>query len=178
MLRNPNILSVTSTEAAVLTVVLADTTEIGALLKSPADWGLTGDLPSSASLTNAVVKPYASERWQLTATFSRVSSTTPPAIDLNLDANTYSSSDSDSSSSSIYSIHHYPSKNESGSRARELKRGGWEDEEDKNLIRWRRRGESWPWILKQFPDRTEGAVKSRWYVVLAPQQRSRQIKDR
>ena len=169
---------VTSTEAAVLTVLLTSTAEIGALLESPTAWGLTGDLFSSARLINATVKPYASEQWQLTATFSRAPGVTQLAGDPGLDAEASgSSADSDHSSSSMSSIHHDPSEIESGSRIRGTRRGRWEEEDDKSLLEWRRLGKSWLWIYKQFPDRTEGAIKSRWYVVLAPRQKSQKGRD-
>jgi hypothetical protein len=64
---------VTSTEAAVLTALVAETTKIGVLVGSPAAWGLTGDFFSSVRLAKATIKPYASEQWQLTASFSHAS---------------------------------------------------------------------------------------------------------
>ncbi|KIW86579.1 uncharacterized protein Z519_12810 [Cladophialophora bantiana CBS 173.52] len=172
MLPNPNIPPVTSTEVAVLTVLLADITEIGALLESPAACGLTGAPFSTARLVHATVKPHPSQQWQVTVTFSSAPSVVQTAKNPGLDTEAYTSSaDSVGSSSSIHSVHHYSSEDESGSRTRGRKRGRWEEEDDENLIAWRRLGKPWSWIYKKFPDRSEGAIKSRWYVVLAPRQK-------
>lgn len=171
-LQNPNIQPMISTEAAVLTVLLDDITEIDTLLQSPAAWGLTGGLFHTARLTNATVKLCPSEHWQLTATFSRPPVVTQLTRDSNLDTEGYSSgSGSDNSSSSMYSVHHCPSEIVPEKATRRGRRGGWDEEDDRNLIKWRGLGKSWPWIYEKFPDRTEGAIKSHWYVVLAPRQK-------
>ena len=171
MLPRPDMRPIESFEAAVLSILISNPNEIGTLMESPAAWGLTGTMFSEARLVKATLQPHTSRQWQLTATFSQppnVRSARHPKPSFqpgNPSAN------SDSSSSSIDSIHHYSSESESEPRTRRTRRGGWEEEDDKNLINWKRLDKPWSWIVKQFPDRTEGALKSRWYVVLAPQEK-------
>ena len=171
VLPKPNVHAATSTETAVMTGLLTDIADIEPLLKSSAAWGLSDD-SSSTRLVSATIKPHAAKPWQLTATFERVSSGEKMLSNLGSYVRDSGLSTDDNS---LFSIHHEFSEDESGTRTRRrtrnMRRGAWEEDEDQKLIRWRLRGESWPWILKQFPKRTEGAVKSRWYVVLAPQQK-------
>ena len=162
----PNIQIPSSTDTVVLRGLIVDIADMEPLLKSPTAWGVPDDL-SSTRLVSATIKPHARERWQLTATFARMSSTHKPTRDLENDVKSSDSSvDDHDRSSSLFSVHHESSD---GSRSRLVKgtrRGGWGKQEDRKLMRWRRRGEAWPWILKQFPERTEGAVKARWYMLL------------
>jgi Myb-like DNA-binding domain len=46
---------------------------------------------------------------------------------------------------------------------RPTKRLPWSLEEDESLRRWREEGKDWDWIFSQFPNRTPGAVRTRWY---------------
>ena len=85
------------------------------------------------------------EQWQLTATFARVPSTQKPTRDLENDVNSSGPSvDGHDHSSSLCSVHHESSEDRSGSRLKGTRRGGWGKEEDRKLMRWRRRGEAWP----------------------------------
>jgi hypothetical protein len=166
----------TSTQSTVLTGLLTDIANIEPLLKSSAAWGLA-DNPSSTRLVSATIKPHTSEQWQLTVTFARVPRVEETLSDLSICVRADGPS-ADDNSSILSSIHHESSEDESVNRSQSIRRGAWEKDEDNKLVGWRLRGESWPWILKQFPHRTEGAVKSRWYVVLAPQQRSGKGRER
>ena len=173
VLPKPNVHAATSTETAVMTGLLTDIADIEPLLKSSAVWGLSDD-PSSTRLISATITPHAAKQWQLTATFERVSGGEKTLHDLGFHVRDSGLSTDDDS---LFSIHHRSPEDESETRTRtrtrNVRRGAWEKYDDNKLIRWRLRGESWPWILEQFPNRTEGAVKSRWYVVLAPQHRFR-----
>ena len=160
-----NVQAAASTDTAVLTGLIADMADMEPLLKSSAAWGVSDDL-SSTRLVSATIKPHATEQWQLTATFARVPSTSKPTRDVENDIDSSGPSvDRHDHSSSLFSVHHESSEDGSGSRMQGSRRGGWGKEEDRKLMIWRRRGEAWPWILKQFPNRTEGAVKARWYML-------------
>ncbi|KAK4934782.1 hypothetical protein LTR10_024039 [Elasticomyces elasticus] len=163
---------VTSAPATVLSARLTDTTQIERLLMSPGAWGLPEQPSSWAELINATVERHGPEDWHLTATFSKLYGITcsrqgprhegivnNPSVEIN------------DASSNACSIHHEPTA-ESNTRTRTSRRRRWEDHEDKNLIYWRRIGKSWPLIYQQFPERTEAAVRSRWYVVRARRQRA------
>jgi hypothetical protein len=124
-LPNQAVEPVTVAEAAVLTISLDDTAEIGALLRSPTAWGLTGELSHTARLIGAVVKPCTTTRWQLTATFCRGPSDMSTTRDPDLDTASYSpASDGDDGRSEMDSIHHHPSDVEPETRARGTRRGG------------------------------------------------------
>ena len=170
--------SATSTETAVMTGLLTDIADIEPLLKSSAAWGLHDD-PSSTRLLRATIKPHAVKQWELTATFVRVSRKETTLSDRGFYNGDRGLSTDDES---LVSIHHESSEDEPEVRHRprpgNMRRGAWEEDEDDKLIRWRLRGESWPCILEQFPNRTAGAVKSRWYVVLAPQKKQNTIRVR
>ncbi|KAJ9607044.1 hypothetical protein H2200_008116 [Cladophialophora chaetospira] len=162
-----NIQIPSSIDTVVLKSLIVDIADMEPLLKSPAAWGVPDDLYSTR-LVSATIKPHAGERWLLTATFARISSAQNPARDLENDVDSSDSSvDDHDHSSSLFSVHH-DSSNGSRSQLRPngTRRGGWGKQEDRKLMRWRRRGEAWPWILKQFPERTEGAVKARWYMLV------------
>ena len=47
----------------------------------------------------------------------------------------------------------------------------WSTEEDESLRRWKADEKDWDWIFSQFPNRTPGAVRTRWHVKLQPQER-------
>jgi hypothetical protein len=120
---------------------------------------------------------HTSDQWRLTATFARISSVERTLGDhrFNVLDNSLSAS---GDSSSEFSDPHQPSRSGPKNQIREMKRGDWDDDEDEKLIQWRLDGWSWPSILEKFPYRTEAAVKSHWYVVLAPQHKSKSTKKR
>ena len=176
VLPNSAVHAATSTETAVMTGLLTNIADIEPFLKSSAAWGLHDD-PSSTRLVRATIKPHVLKQWELTATFVRVSRKETTLSDRGFYIGDSGLSTDDES---LSSIHHESSEDETEVRHRprpgNMRRGAWEGDEDDKLIRWRLRGESWPCILEQFPNRTAGAVKSRWYVVLAPQQKQNTIR--
>lgn len=43
------------------------------------------------------------------------------------------------------------------------KRLPWTREEEGDLCRWKEGNKDWSWIFSQFPNRTPGAVRTRWH---------------
>ena len=41
----------------------------------------------------------------------------------------------------------------------------WTPLDEKRLVAWRKENKSWEWIFDQFPDRSEAAVRVRWYML-------------
>ncbi|KAK5216026.1 hypothetical protein LTR72_010902 [Exophiala xenobiotica] len=158
-LKGMSVQPVTPTDAAFITAIIDSPADLQNIFHSPRAWALElGFQP--ASLGNVSAKPLADRSWLLTATISRHSS---GINDLERDHAGRSGRQSpDLDASGDYC----PSEVETG--LRRTKRGQWTAEEDDNLTRWRRLGKSWPWIFDQFPERSEAAVRSRWFVVLAP----------
>ncbi|KAK4934608.1 hypothetical protein LTR10_024175 [Elasticomyces elasticus] len=161
-LKSMSVQPVAAADAAFITAIIDSPADLQNVFHSPTAWAL-GCGVRPASLTNISVKPFADHCWLLTATISRRASGTN---DLRQDPpgrRERWSPDPDTSSD------YYPSEGERGLRPR--KRGHWTAEEDDDLTRWRRLGKSWWWIFDRFPDRSEAAVRSRWFVVLAPRTR-------
>ena len=50
----------------------------------------------------------------------------------------------------------------------------WDPLDEQRLLAWRKENMPWEWIFRQFPGRTEGAVRVRWHLL---QQRSAQGAD-
>lgn len=174
MLTNLSVHPVRSADFGYLTALVEDITNIGPLLETPAAFGLTDDVFDTARLINAGVKPLTPGLWLLTATISRATNPTKPSKDTYVDIN-IGSSDDDSvsddasrSSGTPYSIHHCPSEIETDIETSQTRRGRWSKEEDARLRRLKLNGDPWSEIYEEFPGRTEGAVKARWYIVLAP----------
>jgi len=44
----------------------------------------------------------------------------------------------------------------------------WDTLEEKRLLAWRKENKPWEWIFDQFPNRTEAAVRVRWYMLQRP----------
>lgn len=152
---------VTPADAAFFTALVEDPTEVGTLLESPTAWALSCGISPSRP-TNVTVKPVTTNLWLVTATIRR-------SPDLLYDrgrcaTSRTGSSLQDTDSGSTY----HPSEDEE--EARGTKRGHWTSEEDDNLTRWKRLGRSWSWIFDRFPERTEAAIRSRWFVVLLPRE--------
>jgi Myb-like DNA-binding domain len=42
---------------------------------------------------------------------------------------------------------------------------GWSELEEQRLLAYRKEGKSWDWIFSQFPNRTHGAIRTRWYML-------------
>lgn len=172
MLTNLSVHPIRPDDSGYLTALVDDLTTVGPLLKSPAAFGLTDDI--AVCLTNASVKPLTSALWLLTATISRVTQTPQPPKDRRLDSATDSpcddgaSDNSERSSQTAHSIHHCPSDSESDVEMPQITRGRWSKDEDKKLRDMKQSGEPWSEICEEFPDRTAGAVKARWYITLAP----------
>ncbi|KAK6363852.1 hypothetical protein LTS17_012758 [Exophiala oligosperma] len=158
-LKRLSVQPVTSSDAAFITAIIDRATDLQDFLQAPAAWAhACGVQPDS--LANVTLKPLANCCWLFTATVSRCASGT----DLPRRGQTRSrerwSLDLDMSSDFC------PSEAESNQRP--TKRGRWTVDEDNNLTEWRRLGKSWSWIFDRFPERSEAAVRSRWFVVLAP----------
>jgi hypothetical protein len=172
MLTNLSVHPIRSGDSGYLTALVDDLTTVGPLLKSPAVFGLTDDI--AVCLTNASVKPLTSALWLLTATISRPTQTTQSPKDRRLDSAMDSPSDdgasdySERSSQTAHSIHHCPSDSETDGEIPQITRGRWSKDEDKKLRDMKQSGEPWSEICEEFPDRTAGAVKARWYITLAP----------
>ncbi|KAK6364014.1 hypothetical protein LTS17_012601 [Exophiala oligosperma] len=158
-LKSLSVQPVTPGDAAFITAIIDRATDLQDFPQAPAAWAhACGVQPDS--LANVTLKPLANCCWLFTATVSRCAGGT----DLPRRGQTRSrerwSLDLDTSSDFC------PSEAESNPRP--TKRGRWTVDEDNNLTEWRRRGKSWSWIFDRFPERSEGAVRSRWFVVLAP----------
>lgn len=172
MFTNLSVHPVRPDDGGYLTAVVDDLTNVGPLLKSPAAFGLTDDI--AVRLTNASVKPVTPALWLLTATISRTTPIMQSPKDRRLDSPMDISSDdgasdnSERSSATADSIHHCPSDMETDREIPQTTRGRWSKDEDKKLRDMKQSGEPWSEICEEFPGRTEGAVKARWYIVLAP----------
>ena len=66
---------------------------------------------------------------------------------------------------------YYDDRHEGTAAGRSNRR--WDPLEEQRLLAWRREKMSWKWIFEQFPNRSEGAVRVRWYML----QRSTQKAD-
>ncbi|KAI1621214.1 hypothetical protein EDD37DRAFT_612660 [Exophiala viscosa] len=151
---------VTPADAAFITAIIATPADLQNVFHSPRAWALENGF-QPASLANISIKPLSPDRyWLLTATISRRSSGVDDLRRYRAGRRGRQSPDLDASSD------YRPSEGETV--LRRTKRGQWTAEEDDNLTRWRRLGKSWPWIFARFPERSEAAVRSRWFVVLAP----------
>ncbi|KAK5065425.1 hypothetical protein LTR84_001263 [Exophiala bonariae] len=172
LLTNLSVHPIRPDDSGYLTALVDDLTTVGPLLKSPAAFGLTDDI--AVSLTNASVKPLTSALWLLTATISRPTQTPQSPKGRRLDSAMDSPSDdgasdsSERSSQTAHSIHHCPSDSETDGEIPQMTRGRWSKVEDKKLRDMKQSGEPWSEICEEFPDRTAGAVKARWYITLAP----------
>lgn len=173
MLTNLSVHPIGPNDSGYLTALVDDPTTVGPLLKSPAAFGLTDDM--TVRLTNPSIKPLPSALWLLTATISRAAQTAQSPKDRSLDSKMGSPSDdgtsdhSERSSRTAHSIHHYPSDSETDRENPQITRGRWSKEEDEKLRNMKQNGDPWREICREFPDRTQGAVKARWYIVLHPQ---------
>lgn len=152
---------VTPADAAFLMSFVEDPAEVKTLLKSPTAWGLSCGV-SPTSLTNVNVKPLTTYLWLVTATITRSHDLLHDRGRRVTGRTGLSLEDKDSDSA------YHPSEDESQFRG--TKRGQWIIEEDDNLRRWKDLGNSWPWICDRFPERTDAAVRSRWFVVLVPRE--------
>jgi len=158
-LKGMSVQPVTAADAAFITAIIDSPADLQNVFHSPAAWAL-GCGVRPASLTNISVKPFADHCWLLTATISRRASGTNDLRQDRPGRRRRWSPDLDTGSD------YCPSEGERELRQR--KRGQWTAEEDDDLTRWRRLGKSWSWIFDRFPERSEAAVRSRWFVVLAP----------
>ncbi|KAK6364009.1 hypothetical protein LTS17_012596 [Exophiala oligosperma] len=150
---------VTATDAALMTAVIDSPAVLPDFFHSPAAWAFEcGVHPDK--LANIVLKPLADRCWLLTATISRPASNMDNLRQGRARRRRRCSPDPHSSSDFC------PSECETLSRP--TKRGHWTSDEDIHLTEWRRLGKPWSWIFDQFPERSEAAVRSRWFVVLAP----------
>ncbi|KAK5020784.1 hypothetical protein LTS07_011436 [Exophiala sideris] len=151
---------VTSGDAGFVTAIIDSPADLQDIFHSPTGWALgCGVQPDN--LANIVLKPLADRCWLLTATISRCVSNMDNRRRDRARRSGRCSPDPDTSSDFCPS--------ESETLPRPTKRGHWTLDEDDNLTEWRRLGKSWSWIFNQFPERSEAAVRSRWFVVLAPQ---------
>ncbi|KIV81249.1 hypothetical protein PV11_03449 [Exophiala sideris] len=150
---------VTPADAAFVTAIIDSPADLQNIFHSPAAWALECGV-QLANLANIALKPLADHCWLLTATMSRRASDTDNTRRDRAGRRRRWSPGSDASRDFC------PSEGETDSRP--TKRGRWTTEEDGNLTRWRVLGKSWSWICGRFPERSEAAVRSRWFVVLAP----------
>lgn len=171
-LTNLSVHPISPGDSGYLTAVINDLTTVGQLLKSPTAFGLTEDI--AVRLTNTSVKPLESARWLVTATISRAGRTAQPPTDRKLDFEIDNLSDdgscdhSESSSRTSHSIHPSPSDSGADGEKPQTTRGRWSKQEDEKLRNMKQNDDPWSEICEEFPDRTAGAVKARWYIVLAP----------
>ncbi|KAJ9493514.1 hypothetical protein H2202_011016 [Exophiala xenobiotica] len=164
-LKSMSVQPVTPADTAFITALIDSPTDIRNVLHSPAAWTLgCGGRP--ARLANISAKPLTSRYWLMTATMSQ----SYGCID-NLRRDRVGGRKGTWSPDPNMSSDYCPSGR--GKEVRGLKRGQWTTEVDDSLTHWRRLGKSWSWIFDQFPERSEAAVRSRWFVVLAPRQTSR-----
>lgn len=158
-LKGLSVQPVTPADAAFVAAIIDSPTDLQNIFHSPAAWAF-GCVVQPANLANIALKPVADGCWLLTATLSRCASGTDDRRRDRAGRRGRWSPDSDASSDFC------PSEGETDSPP--TKRGRWTTEEDDNLTRWRGLGKSWSWICGRFPERSEAAVRSRWFVVLAP----------
>ncbi|KIW10047.1 hypothetical protein PV08_11823 [Exophiala spinifera] len=158
-LKGLSIQPVTSGDAGFVTAIIDSPAYLQDIFHSPTDWALGRGVQSN-DLANIVLKPLAERCWLLTATISRRATKVDNLRRDRARRRGRDSPDLDTSSDFC------PSESETLSRP--TKRGHWTLDEDNNLTKWRRLGKSWSWIFDQFPERSEAAVRSRWFVVLAP----------
>ncbi|KIW13793.1 hypothetical protein PV08_08985 [Exophiala spinifera] len=161
-LKGLSIQPVTSGDAGFVTAIIDSPADLQDIFHSPTDWALGRGVQSN-DLANIVLKPLAEHCWLLTATILRRATKMDNQRRDRARRRGRDSPDLDTSSDFC------PSESETISRP--TKRGHWTLDEDNNLTRWRILGKSWSWIFNQFPERSEAAVRSRWFVVLAPRAR-------
>ncbi|KAJ9608539.1 hypothetical protein H2200_007527 [Cladophialophora chaetospira] len=148
-------------DAAFVTIFVDDPVELRTLLESPADWARSCGLSSTyTTMTNVTVSPTQRQAWLVTATLSWIDGFVHRGRGCRTRSKRSCSTNGDTGSA-------YRSSDDE-KEPRGMKRGHWTRKEDDNLRDWKRKGRPWSWILDQFPERTEAAVKSRWFVVLAP----------
>ncbi|KIW36521.1 uncharacterized protein PV06_11232 [Exophiala oligosperma] len=158
-LKSLSVQPVTPSDAAFITAIIDSAAELQDFFQAPAAWAVAcGVQPDK--LVNIALKPLANRCWLLTATVSRCAS----GMDLLRRGRTRSrerwSPDPDTSSDFCSS--------EGESDSRPTKRGQWTSEENDKLTKSRRLGEAWSWTFEKLPERSEAAVRSRWFVVPAP----------
>ena len=155
-------------DAAFVTIFVDDPVQLRTLLESPATWARSCGLSSThTTLTNVTVSPAESHSWLVTATLSWIDGS---AHGGRAYCRSNRSCSPNSEAGSVYR------SGEDEKETRRMKRGHWTRKEDDNLRRWKRIGRPWSWICDQFSDRTEAAVKSHWFVVLAPQETAAESK--
>ena len=156
---------VTPADAGFVTTFVDDPVELRALLESPTAWARGCGLSSAhTKLTNVTVSPVNSHSWLVVATLSWIDGSAHSGRRYRTRSKRSCSSDDDTGS--VYRF------SEDEKETRGVKRGHWTRKEDDNLREWKRIGRPWSWIFGQFPERTEAAVRSRWFVVLAPRELS------
>ncbi|KAK4934633.1 hypothetical protein LTR10_024150 [Elasticomyces elasticus] len=163
-LKSMSVRSVTPADAAFITAIIDSPADLQNVIHSPTAWAL-GCGVEPASLANISVQPLADLGWLLTATIPRRANGMNDLRRRRDGTGRRGRRSPDSNTSSDYC----QSEGETG--LRRTKRGQWTAEEDEDLRRWRHLGKSWSWIFDRFPERSEAAVRSRWFVVLAPRTR-------
>ncbi|KAK6384338.1 hypothetical protein LTS17_001901 [Exophiala oligosperma] len=162
-LKSLSVHPVTSSDAAFITAIVDRPADLQDFFHAPAAWALGCGI-QPASLANIALKPLANCCWLLTATVSRCASGTDDLKRGRAGRKARWSPGPDTGSDFC------PSEGENDPQPK--KRGHWTVDEDNNLTEWRRLGKSWSWICGRFPERSESAVRSRWFVVLAPRAKS------
>ena len=156
-----NVQRVMPIDVAFVTAFVEDPVELSTLLESPTAWARSCGLSSARTrLTNVIVSSVSSHSWLVTATLSSIAGSAQGGR-----RGCPRSKRSYSSDGEADSVNHHSDDEKEGV---EMKRGHWTQKEDNNLTEWKRIGRPWAWIFDQFPQRTEAAVRSRWFVVLAP----------
>ena len=152
-------------DAAFVTIFVDDPVELRTLLESPTAWARSCGLSSTHTrLSNVTVSLARSHSWLVTSTLSWIDGFTHGGRGYRTRSKRSCSPNSEAGS--VYR----PSEDEK--ETRRMKRGHWTRKEDDDLREWKRIGRPWSWIFYQFPERTEAAVRSHWFVVLAPQETS------
>lgn len=140
---------------------------------------LKNTVGGSTSLEDITLKPVTSDTWFLTGLVDHSDGagqrTGQPVPSLpRLQANTASPLDDSQSDDDIdddtLSLDHENGGDNSSVVAEDSlsskKHCSWSEEDEDLLRKWKEENRPWAWICPQFPERTSGAVKTRWYTKL------------
>ncbi|EKG10002.1 Homeodomain-related protein [Macrophomina phaseolina MS6] len=144
-----------SPELSFLIFILPDMMSVKALIYPQDDQDSTASLGCYGGLENVVVKQVQSSMWLVAGT---VRNSKIPCADSKRKDDLMGSSDGemDSTDENVSD----GSSNCSGDQFL-AKNQRWSQEDDRILCEWVKAGKPWPWIIRQFPMRTPGSVRTR-----------------